>query len=58
MIENKALAELEQTLIDVINAHVDNESVSYAELTGVLIMLAIDTTLERNKCNHEDEDED
>ena len=56
MTENLALKELEQTLVDVINAHIDNESVSYGELVGVLMILAVDTILQRNECEHDDED--
>ncbi len=58
MKENLALKELEQTLVDVINAHIDNESVSYGELVGVLMILAVDTILQRNECDHDDEDEE
>ena len=39
MKENKVVKELEETLRDVINAHIDNEGISYAELVGVLEIL-------------------
>ena len=54
MKENPAVKELEMTLRDVINAHIDNEGISYAELMGVLEILKFRFQLQLI----EDEDED
>jgi len=34
--ENKAVKELEETLRDLLNAHIDNEGITLAELIGIL----------------------
>ena len=39
MKENKSLAELQKTLRDVLNAHIDTDELSYAELIGVLELI-------------------
>ena len=42
MVGNKAVNELQKTLTDLINAHLESESMSIAELIGVLEMAKLD----------------
>ena len=39
MIDNKSVSELQTTLRDLLNAHIDNEGLSYAEMIGVLELI-------------------
>ncbi len=42
MVTNKSVNELQNTLTDLINAHLESESMSIAELIGVLEMAKMD----------------
>jgi len=54
MKENSSVKELEETLRDVLNAHIDNEGISLAELVGTLEVIKW-TFIEQNL---EDDEED
>ena len=51
---SKAVNELQKTLTDLINAHLESDSMSMAELIGVLEMAILDVFL--NSDTEEDDD--
>ena len=54
MVSSKAVNELQKTLTDLINAHLESDTMSMAELIGVLEMAILDVFL--NSYTEEDDD--
>ena len=56
MIENPSVKELEDLLKDVINAHIDAEGISLAELVGVLECIKQEFISQANDEDKEDDE--
>ena len=54
MSEHKAISELQDTLVDVIDAHIEQNVLSLAEVLGTLEIIKLNVYIR----NIEDEDED
>ena len=54
MVKNKSVGELQRTIRDLINAHLDSEDMSVAELIGLLEVCKLDI---HNQQTDDDEDD-
>ena len=56
MVGNKAIVELQETIRDLINAHLDSEDMSVAELVGILEISKLDVYYQ-NMVEQDEEEE-
>ena len=58
MVENKSIVELQETIRDLINAHLDAEEMSIAELVGILEICKLDVYYQNTIDREEDDTEE
>ncbi len=58
MVGNKSIIELQETIRDIINAHLDSEDMSIAEMIGILEICKLDAYYQNMIDRDEDDTEE